>query len=292
MSENTLLYYLKKSEEFLQKKGIPSPRVDAEWILADLLGLSRIRLYAKFDMPLGQSEILTYRERIVERGKFKPVAYITGKKGFHKFDFFVNEHTLIPRPETEELVDYIFKNCPSLFPERTEAKSLKVWDLCSGSGNIGLSLSKLLQIADVTLSDISEPSIQVSKKNAEHLGVLDDCHFFQSDLGENLPESLNFDLIVSNPPYIPFSEKSEMMPDVVDYEPHIALFVEDFIIFHKKLLSTIYSRLSLDGRFFLETHPKYIHELESLTKEMNFEEIQILKDTSDKNRFLTAKKTH
>lgn len=284
--ENSILYYLKKSTEFLEKKGIFNARVDAEWILSDLLDLPRIKLYAKFDNPLSEIEIKTYRERIVERGKRKPVAYITGKKGFHKFDFFVNEHVLIPRPETEELVDYLFKNIHTLYPNLDVNSPLSVWDLCCGSGVIGISLSKLIPEVLVTLSDISPDALDVAKKNGDLLGVSDRCMFFTSDLDLSLPEDQKFDLILANPPYIPLEEKEELLADVLDYEPHLALFVEDFFSFHKKLITSIYNRLNSGGYAMIETHPKYIHNLEALAKETGFQNSKIFLDSSKKERFL------
>ncbi|MDF3821660.1 peptide chain release factor N(5)-glutamine methyltransferase [Leptospira sp. 96542] len=284
---NTLLFYLKKSTEFLEKKGIPTPRVDAEWILSDLLNLPRIKLYAQFEMPLGTTEITTYRERIVERGKNKPVAYIIGKKGFHRFDFFVNEHVLIPRPETEELVDYVFKNKESLFGENQNSQIL---DLCTGSGCIGLSLTKLIPNSSVFLSDISEAAILVAKTNAKNLEVDSKVQFFHSNLFEEIPLELKFDLIVSNPPYIPVSEKSEIMDDVLLYEPHLALFVEDFVSFHRTLVTGCFNKIKENGTCILETHPNLIQTLISIVKEVGFTKSEIIKDSSGKDRFLIFQK--
>ncbi|TGL23307.1 peptide chain release factor N(5)-glutamine methyltransferase [Leptospira bourretii] len=282
----TLLYYLKRSAEFLEKKEIPNPRVDAEWILSDLLNLPRIKLYSQFEMPLGQKEIDTYRERIVDRSKRKPVAYITGKKGFHKFEYLVTEDVLIPRPETEELVDYLWKKKEEL--SFTEPSPLQIWDLCSGSGCIGLSLTQLLPSSVVTLSDLSEKAIDVSRRNAEKYNLNDRTNFYVSDLDLALPKDLQFDLIVSNPPYIPESEKPEIMPDVLDYEPHMALFVSDFKEFHKRLLSVVLSRLKPGGKLMIETHPLYIKELEEMAKSLGFVGLKIILDSSKKERFLFA----
>ncbi|MCG6142536.1 peptide chain release factor N(5)-glutamine methyltransferase [Leptospira mtsangambouensis] len=286
----TLLYYLKRSTEFLEKKEIPNPRVDAEWILSDLLNLPRIKLYSQFEMPLGQKEIDIYRERIVERSKRKPVAYITGKKGFHKFEYLVTEDVLIPRPETEELVDYLWKKKEEL--SFTEPSPLQIWDLCSGSGCIGLSLTQLLPTSVVTLSDLSEKAIAVSRRNSEKYNLDERTNFYVSDLDAEIPKELLFDLIVSNPPYIPESEKPEIMPDVLDYEPHLALFVSDFKEFHKRLLSVIFSRLKPGGKLMMETHPLYIEELEEMAKGLGFIETKKILDSSKKERFLFAEAPH
>lgn len=282
----TLLYYLKRSTEFLEKKEIPNPRVDAKWILSDLLNLPRIKLYSQFEMPLSQKEIDLYRERIVERSKRKPVAYITGKKGFHQFEYLVSEDVLIPRPETEELVDFLFKQKETL---RTEfPDGFQIWDLCSGSGCIGLSLSQLLDPKVVVLSDISEEAIQQSKANAEKY-QLTGIQFYVSNLDESLPNHLRFDIIVSNPPYIPDSEKKDIMPDVLDYEPHLALFVSDIIEFHRALFLSAKQRLNPGGWFLMETHPNYIQELESLAISLGFVSERRILDSSNKERFLFLK---
>ncbi|TGK92717.1 peptide chain release factor N(5)-glutamine methyltransferase [Leptospira brenneri] len=284
----TLLYYLKRSTEFLEKKEIPNPRVDAEWILSDLLNLPRIKLYSQFEMPLGQKEIDLYRERIVERSKRKPVAYITGKKGFHKFEYFVSEDVLIPRPETEELVDYLWKRKDNLLATNSAEEGIQIWDLCSGSGCIGLSLTQLLNTSVVVLSDLSEKAIEVSQRNAEKYKLTDKVNFYVSDLDSSLPDDLKFDLVVSNPPYIPESEKPEIMPDVLEYEPHLALFVSDFKEFHKRLLSVVKNRLHPGGKFMMETHPLYMDDVETLATELGFLSSKRILDSSKKERFFFA----
>ncbi|EMY68939.1 peptide chain release factor N(5)-glutamine methyltransferase [Leptospira vanthielii] len=282
----TLLYYLKRSTEFLEKKEIPNPRVDAEWILSDLLNLPRIKLYSQFEMPLGQKEIDLYRLRILERSKRKPVAYITGKKGFHKFEYLVTDDVLIPRPETEELVDYLWKGKESLRANTTD--QIQIWDLCSGSGCIGLSLAQLLESSVVTLSDLSEKAIEVSRRNAEKYNLTEKTNFFISDLDLSLPKELHFDLIVSNPPYIPESEKPDIMPDVLDYEPHLALFVSDFKDFHKRLLTATKNRLKPSGKLMMETHPLYMNDVESIATELGFIHSKRILDSSKKERFFFA----
>lgn len=282
----TLLYYLKRSTEFLEKKEIPNPRVDAEWLLSDLLGLPRIKLYSNFEMPLSQKEIDLYRERIVERSKRKPVAYITGKKGFHQFEYLVTEDVLIPRPETEELVDFLYKQKETLKEEFPNG--LNIWDLCSGSGCIGLSLLQLLQPMHVVLSDLSEKAIEISKSNSEKLN-LTNASFYVSNLDASLPNNLQFEIIVSNPPYIPESEKNQIMPDVLEYEPHLALFVSDIISFHKSLFEAVKPRLKPGGWFLMETHPDYIQELENLALTLGFVSPRKILDSSNKERFLFLK---
>jgi release factor glutamine methyltransferase len=286
---NHILYYLKKSTEFLEKKGLPTPRVDAEWILSDLLGLPRIKLYAQFETPLSESNIKIYRERIVERGKKKPVAYITGKKGFHRFDFIVNEHVLIPRPETEELVDWFFKNHKQYLQTDTKIKLL---DLCTGSGCIAISISRLLPELEVWASDISEEALNVAKENQKLVPnpSATEISFLASNLFSEFPKELTFDVILSNPPYIPESEKNSIMDDVLLFEPHLALFVANFEEFHLRLLRECKERLNPNGILVLETHPDYIEFLISEATNVGFVQPEIIKDSSAKNRFLVIRK--
>ncbi len=286
---NNILHYLKKSTEFLEKKGIPNPRVDAEWLLSDLLNLPRIKLYANFETPLTETQTKLYRERIVDRGKHKPVAYITGKKGFHKFDFKVNEHVLIPRPETEELVDWYYQNHKNLFAAE---KQVKLLDLCTGSGCIAISISRLLSGVQVWASDVSENAIRIAEENQSLVpnpGAAE-ITFLKSDLFAEFPESFSFDVILSNPPYIPIEEKATMMEDVILYEPHLALFVNDFFEFHSRLLKECLSRLKSGGILVLESHPDFIEKLKTTADSMGYMDSQIRLDSSSKNRFLFLRK--
>ncbi|TGN11630.1 peptide chain release factor N(5)-glutamine methyltransferase [Leptospira ilyithenensis] len=286
---NTLLYYLKRSTEFLEKKGIPNPRIDAEWLLSDLLNLPRIKLYSQFEMPLSPKEIETYRERIVERSKKKPVAYITGKKGFHKYDFYVNKHTLIPRPETEELVDWFYKDSKNIF---SEIQNPKILDLCTGSGCIAVSLSRLIPQAEIWATDISNDALEVAKTNDEKViphGTRQ-IHFLESDLFKNISPDLKFHAIVSNPPYIPSEEKKDIMEDVLNFEPHLALFVDDFKIFHSHLLQGALSHLVIGGILALETHPDFAEWIMEEGKKIGYSEGEIKNDSSHKQRFVVLKK--
>jgi release factor glutamine methyltransferase len=286
---NHILHYLKKSTEFLEKKGIPNPRVDAEWLLSDLLNLPRIKLYAQFETPLSETETKLYRERIVERGKRKPVAYIIGKKGFHRFDFKVNEHVLIPRPETEELVDWFYKNQKNYF---SDATNLKVLDLCTGSGCIAISISRLLPDLDVWASDISKEALSVATENQSLVPnpTQSKVTFINSNLYSDFADSLTFDVILSNPPYIPLEEKDSLMDDVLLFEPHLALFIPDFMGFHNRLLSESFARLNLGGFLLLETHPDFIEALQAEAEKMGYKKSEIIKDSSAKNRFLFLQK--
>ncbi len=281
----TILYVLNKSKEYLQKKNIPNPRLDAEVILSDILGLERIKLYSNFEKILSIEEEDIYRKKIQDRGLLKPVAYITQKKMFYNSFFYVDENVLIPRPETEELVEWFLKT--------TSANGkLTVLDLCSGSGCIGISVKKERPDYKIYFSDISKRALDITKINSKN--ILDEDiieeKFIESNLWTNIPESLMFNEILSNPPYIPESEKPEIMADVLKYEPEIALFLRDPENFYSKLLQGAENHLNDSGSLFMETHPDWINRLSEMSKLYHLETVEIKKDLSGKERFIRLMK--
>lgn len=277
----TILYVLKKSQEYLQKRNIPNSRLDAEIILSDVLAMERIKLYSNFEKVLTIDEENSYRKKIQERGLFKPVAYITEKKMFYKSCFFVDENVLIPRPETEELVEWFLQTSQL-------AENSKILDLCCGSGCIGISLKKERPDFQIYLSDISDRALAISKKNSENIlgEKSSELQFIESNLFEKIPQSMLFDSIVCNPPYIEISEKHELMEDVVNYEPHLALFLEDPVNFYTKLLEGASQFLQNNGKLFLETHPNWIQKIIGISKNYSLKYEEIKKDLSGKERFI------
>lgn len=292
MEDNTLLYFIRRSTEFLERKGISSPRLEAEVLISYVLELPRIQLYARFDMILQDSEKEEYRNLIKQRADNIPTAYILGKKNFYGFDFIVNPSVLIPRPETEELVEYAIKNL------LTEKSSATVLDLCSGSGCIGITVQKLVDTAKVEFLDISQDAIATAKKNYQSIlqkttdmsipqesdSKFLDSIFHTSNLYANLPLEKKYDLILSNPPYVLPEEESELSLEVLK-EPRIALIVEDFHEFHKNLLQGSKERLLPGGSILIETNPLEIQKLNDLATQIGFQ-TKIIYDISKKPRFL------
>lgn len=295
MEDNTLLYFIRRSTEFLEKKGILSPRFEAEILISHVLKLPRIQLYAKFDMLLQESEKEEYRNLIKQRAENIPTAYLLGKKNFYGFDFIVNSSVLIPRPETEELVEYAIQN---LLKEKEQATIL---DLCSGSGCIGITVQKLVDTAKVEFLDISSEAIATAKKNYQSIlknpadlhslestnSLSLDSIFHTSNLFSNLPKDKKYNLILSNPPYVLPEEESELSSEV-QKEPRIALIVEDFYEFHKNLLQGSKERLLPGGSILIETNPLEIQNLEKLASQIGFQ-TEIIYDISKKQRFLLGK---
>jgi release factor glutamine methyltransferase len=283
MEKDTILYVLTKSQEFLGKKQIPNPRLDAELILSDVLNLERIKLYSNFDKKLTEEQKDIYRDRIKSRGDFKPVAYIIGKKNFYKSNFLVNASVLIPRPETEELIEWVSK-------EMQSQESLSVLDLCSGSGCIGISLKKDFPQIHITLSDISKDALEVAANNAKEILPGTVITLLESDLFDSIQTETKFDLILSNPPYIPIQEKASIMADVLNYEPHLALFLDDPETFYKKLLLGAYKHLAENGFLYMETHPDWVKQIADMSQDFGFKSSIIKKDLSHKERFIKLAK--
>ncbi len=279
MEKDTILYVLTKSQEYLGKKQIPNPRLDAELILSDVLNLERIKLYSNFDKKLTEEQKDTYRERIKSRGDFKPVAYITGRKNFYKSNFLVNASVLIPRPETEELIEWVSEGIQG-------ETSLSVLDLCSGSGCIGISLKKDFPQINITLSDISKDALTVAANNAKEILPGMEITLVESDLFDSISTETRFDLILSNPPYIPIQEKTSLMVDVLNYEPHLALFLDEPETFYKKLLAGAYKHLAENGSIYMETHSDWAKPISQMSQDFGFKSSLIKKDLSNKERFV------
>ena len=279
MEKDSILYVLTKSQEYLGKRQIPNPRLDAELILSDVLNLERIKLYSNFDKKLSEPQKDIYREKIKARGEFKPVSYIIGFKNFYKSVFSVNESVLIPRPETEELVEWVSK-------EISPDLNLEVLDLCTGSGCIGISLKKDFPNINILLSDISKDALVVASENAKKILPDEKITIIESDLFDSFSSDHQFDLIVSNPPYIPDAEKNTIMPDVLNFEPHLALFLTEPIHFYKRLLSGVMKHLKEGGSFYMETHSDWANIVSQMSNELGFKTSLIKKDLSNKERFV------
>ncbi|MEA2040035.1 MAG: peptide chain release factor N(5)-glutamine methyltransferase, partial [Thermodesulfobacteriota bacterium] len=213
---------LKVSADYLKEKNIESPQLTAEVLLAHQLKLDRIDLYLNFDQPLSENEISGYRSLIKRRLRHEPLQYITGVQEFWSIDFMVGPQVLVPRPETELLVELAIKriNTPSTPPKHSPI----ILDLGTGCGAIAVSLAKELRTAQVLATDISAGALDLARLNAKKHSVSDRIEFIQGDLWKPLiKRGIKFDLIVSNPPYVAHEDYDNLPPEVRDYEPRQAL---------------------------------------------------------------------
>lgn len=200
---------LGKTAPWLRSRGAPSPRLDAEVLLAFVLGTDRLRLYADLDRPLDDGELDTYRELVRRRGAGEPVAYLTGRKEFYGLEMKVTRDVLIPRPETEMIVDRARELAPRA-----------ILDLCTGSGCVAIACAVRLPEAEIVATDLSAAALAVARENAGRHGVSARIRFLEGDLFSALPERRTFDLIACNPPYVPEGEAV----DVVAFEPKMAVW--------------------------------------------------------------------
>jgi len=232
---------------------------------------------------LSESELLKFHFAIKRLFKSEPIQYILGETLFHGLRLEVNPKVLIPRPETEELVNMVIR-------ENFDDK--RILDIGTGSGCIAIALKNKLSNCKVTGLDISEAALETAKKNATINKV--DVEFIQADIRESGKfSSLGiFNVIVSNPPYVTHEDRSQMSNNVLEWEPEKALFapVDDPLYFYKKILEFSNYHLSGKGKLFLEINENYGLELKELIKEYSFTQVILYQDFRGKNRFIIAKK--
>lgn len=212
----SLVEVLTATTEHFRAQGIPSPRLDAELILAHVLGLDRVKLYVNFDRPLTEPELATLRPLVRRRAAREPVAYVLGSKGFHEHDFVVTPGTLVPRPDTETLVELALAWIP-------DGEEVYLADVGCGTGCIGLSVLAARPMAKLYACDLSESALATTKQNAEALGLTSRVGVLRSDLLAGIPPNRRVDWVLSNPPYIPSAEIDALAPEVARHEPRLAL---------------------------------------------------------------------
>lgn len=243
--------------------------------------------YDQVDVALRQeSELPDFaQERVTEiiarLRRHEPLQYIVGSARFHGHRFKVTPAVLIPRPETEQLIDMIVDENP--------ASDLRVLDMGTGSGCIAISLARALKFAQVDALDVSRDALAVARENAAALKVK--VRFFESDMLSPQPPA-HYDIIVSNPPYVCWSERESMERNVLDYEPGQALFVPDNdpLLFYKAIAAYATASLERGGRLYLEINQRFGNEIKRLLEGNGFDEVRIIEDSYGKTRFAAAVK--
>ena len=266
-----------KALDLLKSSGIENVEYDIKAILTDTFGLDLNKFILDMDNEFEPDKDLEakYLSRIEKRKEHIPLQYIINKQNFYGLDFYVDESVLIPRYDTENIVDRIVKDCK-------ENKCLSVLDLCTGSGCIAVSLKKN-GFEKVYAADISDKALSVAKHNAKLNKA--DIIFLQSDLYENFPKEIRFDIIVSNPPYISTDKIAELETQVKDFEPKLALDGgKDGLDFYKKILKLSKDFINKSGRLYLEIGYDQAKEVVDLAKKEGYYNIQIIKDLSGRDR--------
>jgi release factor glutamine methyltransferase len=287
---------LTKTTGFFQQKGFESARLDAELVLAKALSWERMRLYLNWDYPLSDAELAACREIVKRRASGEPVAYILGRKDFFQHSFEVNKNVLIPRPETETLVERTLEHIKNM-PD----SMIRVIDLGTGSGCIGLSLAAFDERVNVLAVDISSDALEVARRNAETLGVSGRVTFLECDAAKldkndlqkafsgsiDQVASTGADVIVGNPPYIAIDDP-EVQADVRKFEPNVALFSDEGGFAHLRQWAAVAHQLKRPDAFVMfEMGCDQAAELK--VKLAPYGAVEIVKDLAGKDRFVWIK---
>lgn len=267
----------------LQKHGSETPRLEAEILLAHARKCKRIELYTNYDLELTDAVRATMRDLVNRRAKREPVAYLVGYREFFSLEFRVTADVLIPRPETETLV----------MEALAVAKPLPapaVLDLCTGSGCVAIAIAKHCPTATVTATDISPAALAIAADNAMKHKVSERVSFQEGDLFASLAPDPMFDVIVSNPPYIPSADIATLHADVQQYEPRLALDGgRDGLDLIRRILIDAKSHLKPGGWLMCEFTPEQAATILALATEHGYADAAIVKDTAHEPRFLRAR---
>ena len=268
---------------YFKRYDIPSPRLDAELLLSHVLGTSRIQLYLRFEMPVFPEHLSAFRELIKKRTAYIPVSYLTSRKEFFSLEFYVDSRVLIPRPETEVLVENILQ---------AQEAPCQLVDIGTGSGDIAISLAVNRPEWEILATDISADALDVAQKNAVAHKCADRLTFLQGNLFEPLEGLPNhrFDWIVSNPPYVSTKEFPSLPPDVRDHEPETALLAGgDGLDVIFGILNGAPRFLKPGGRVALEIGHNHSHDVQDLVRfNSAYSGFQVIKDYSGVERVVIA----
>ena len=273
-----IIEIIKWGEEYFKIKGFENPKQEIEWLLCDLLQLKRIDLYLKFEDIINKSKLKKLKNWIKRRIEREPLQYITGKVEFYGLKFISTPQALIPRPETERLVD-ITLNSLKKIPEP------KILEIGTGSGCVSIAVSNKKPRANILSLDISKNALELAEINAKSNNCKN-INFLEMDFLNEIPDG-RFDILISNPPYIPQKEIENIMPEVKNYEPRIALtdFEEGLNFYYR--IAKVGRTLIPNGIIILEVglgkHPQKVF---SLFKEAGFDQLELIKDYNNNERIL------
>ena len=278
---NTVLEILRKTTDFFKKVGVPNPRLDAEYLIAHGLLMKRMDLYLNFDKPLSAKELDVLRPLVARRAKREPLQHIVGSTSFRGHEILCDKRALIPRPETEMLIDMVKEKRPN-------AEPIKIADIGTGTGAIAIALAKELENVQVFACDISEDALALARENVK-LNMCDNTvQLYEGNLLEALPDAeLPLDFLIANLPYIPESDKAKLQAEVL-FDPPLALFGgSDGLVLIRELLNRTKGKLKSGATIFLEiaSGQEILLEKESaMYSHLQF--VQAHKDFYDAMRFV------
>ncbi|MBU1298991.1 MAG: peptide chain release factor N(5)-glutamine methyltransferase [Bacteroidetes bacterium] len=271
------------SSAYLKEKGFEDARLNAELLLCHTLNYKRIDLYTKFDKPLTNTELALYKSYFKRRLDHEPLQYIIGEARFMGLKFKVDKRVLIPRQETEILVEQVINKC------RNFEGQINILDIGVGSGNIAVSLAKFIENALVTAIDISTGALEVAKLNIENNNVSDRVELINHDIFDKLNLNKKFDIVVSNPPYISKQEFKEVSADVSRYEPRLATTDGcDGLTYYRRIADVSRSILNNIGNVFVEIAYNQNEDVTRIFSEMGYVNLETVKDYSGNHRVVKA----
>ena len=288
--------------EHLAGKGVEDPRLEAELLLAHVLGIRRLDLYLQFERPLEPDEVSAYREALRRRGRREPLQYITGEAAFRELVLRVDPRVLIPRPETEILVGAVLAWAADRDEEAEEpageaggeagggeSRGLTALDVGTGSGAIALSLLTEGPFARVVATDVSTDALEVARENAARCGVADRLELRAGALWAPVGDGERFDVIVANPPYVAESERETLMPEVVEHEPAVALFSgADGLDLVRELVAGAGERLEPGGLLAMELGLGQAPVVAELVEAAGFAGVRVVDDLTGRARAVLA----
>ena len=280
----TVLEVIQKSSEFLSKKGVESPRLQVELLLAHVMKMPRMKLYLAFDRVLKEEEVASLRELIKRRGNREPLQHIIGTTSFCGLDIAVNRNVLIPRPETELLAERGWT-----FLSQGSSEKPAALDLGTGSGCLAIALAKHCEKAQIHAVDISPEALATARENATRNDVQQRITFHEGDAFGALPKEVKFDLIVSNPPYIPTAEISTLDPEVRDFDPKLALDGgPEGLNFYERISKEAGEFLLPHGQLMCEFGDGQAEAIRRLFEAQKWTVLEIVKDYKQRDRFIIA----
>ncbi len=284
----TILKLIKWTADYLSKKGIDTARLDAELMLAYLLKTDRTRLYMNFDQPLNKDELTNFKKLLERRAKHEPLQYITGHQEFWSLPFKVSPNVLIPRPETELLIEEGLKEMQKNFPKDNQ---IKILDVGTGSGAIAAALASEIKGAVVTGVDISHEAANIARENMEANGLSSSVSILEGDLFKPVGDK-SFHLIVSNPPYIPHGDMDSLQPEVAEFEPLSALEGgDDGLDYYRRIIPESPKHLTPGGWLMLEHGKGQSGDIISIFKETAaFTDIESINDLAGIDRVVKGRR--
>lgn len=289
MSDWTIQKLLNWITERFTQRGIESPRLSAELLLSYVLAMKRIELYTQFDKVVGKKQLDELHEFVERAGQGEPIAYLISKTEFYSLELDITSECMIPRPETELLVERAIEFL------RTRSGKQFVCDLCTGSGCVAVAVGRNYATTEIIATDVCDAALKVAEKNIEKHGLKDRVKLLCGDLFDPIMPQLDvgkFDLIVCNPPYVSAPEFERLERGVRDYEPRVALFAgEDGLDIYRRICEKVDEFLKPDAALMLEVGYRQGRAVKELLEKAGcFNEITVEKDPHDNDRVVTAKR--